>query len=175
MNNDVLEEVSHASVGLGGIHKTRWAWLVATFFGTGLMKPGPGTFGSIAATIVWFAVGRLTEPTHLFSISLVMVAIATFIGIPAATRVAIESGRKDPQIVVIDEVAGQWLALALMPPTLAYALIGLVLFRIFDILKPPPVRQLERLPQGTGIVVDDLAAGIYALAVSYVLLRFTGA
>ncbi|MBS1816043.1 MAG: phosphatidylglycerophosphatase A [Acidobacteria bacterium] len=172
-------DVSHASVGLGGVHKTRWAWITATFFGAGLLKPGPGTFGSIAATIVWFPLARLVahrfgEP-HIITLSLAMAAAATLIGIPAATRVAIESGRKDPQIVVIDEVAGQWLALALMPPTLAYALIGLVLFRVFDILKPPPVRMLERLPQGTGIIVDDLAAGLYALLVAAILLHFTGA
>ena len=98
-----------------------------------------------------------------------MAAAATLVGIPAATRVARESGRKDPQIVVIDEVAGQWLALTLAPPSLPYALLALLLFRVFDILKPPPVRQLERLPEGVGIVVDDLAAGLYALLVYFVI------
>ena len=70
---------------------------------------------------------------------------------------------------MIDEVAGQWLALTLAPPSLPFALLALVLFRVFDILKPPPVRWLERLPEGTGIVVDDLAAGLYALLVYLVI------
>lgn len=175
MNEPALEAVAHASLGLGGVKKTRWAWIVATFFGAGLLKPGPGTWGSVGAMLVWCAVARYVHPFHLLPISLLMALAATAIGIPAATRVAVESGRKDPQIVVVDEVAGQWLALALMPPAFKYALLGLLLFRVFDILKPPPVRWLERLPQGTGIVVDDLAAGAYALIVAAVILHFTGA
>lgn len=170
-----MEQISHASVGLAGIHKTRWAWLVGTFFGAGLIKPGPGTWGSIAATIIWFFIARAIDPHYIFGVSLLMAFFATAIGIPAATRVAIESGRKDPQMVVVDEVAGQWLALSVMPALPQYALLGLVLFRIFDILKPPPVRQLEKLPQGTGIIVDDLGAGAYALAVATIILHFTGA
>jgi len=175
MSEADLEEAAHATLGLPGIHKTRWAWITATFFGAGFLKPGPGTYGSIAATLIWFAVVRKLDPYFILPVTLVMAAAATLIGIPAATRVAVESGRKDPQIVVIDEVAGQWLALALMPASIVYALLGLVLFRVFDILKPPPIRMLERLPQGTGIVVDDLGAGLYALLVAAVILHFTHA
>ncbi len=154
---------------LPGVHRTRWAWIAGTFFGAGLLKPGPGTYGSIAATAVWFVVMRHVPANLTPWITLAMAGVATAIGIPAATRVARESGRKDPQIVVIDEVAGQWLALTLAPPSLPFALLALVLFRVFDILKPPPVRWLERLPEGTGIVVDDLAAGLYALLVYFVI------
>jgi phosphatidylglycerophosphatase A len=96
----------------------------------------------------------------------------TLIGIPAATRVARASGLKDPQFVVIDEVAGQLVALIGVPLAWKTFLAGLILFRVFDILKPPPVRQLERLPDGIGIVVDDLGAGIYAFAVMHLLLHF---
>jgi phosphatidylglycerophosphatase A len=174
MIDPAIEEMTHSTVGLGGVHRTRWAWLVGTFFGAGLLKPGPGTYGSIAATLIWYVVARNVHPLHLVAITMVMVLAATLIGIPAATRVAMESGRKDPQIVVIDEVAGQWVALALMPPRWEYALLALLLFRLFDITKPPPVRQLERLPHGAGIVVDDLAAGAYALMVSAIVLHFTG-
>jgi len=77
--------------------------------------------------------------------------------------VARESGRKDPQIVVIDEVVGQWITLAGAPRiNWRSLLIAFALFRLFDIFKPPPVRNLERLPGGTGIVLDDAAAGVYA-------------
>ena len=149
--------------------KTLWAWAAGTFFGAGFLKPGPGTYGSIAATLVWFVVARRV-PLHLLPfITLAMAAAATAVGIPAATRVARESGRKDPQIVVIDEVAGQWLALTLCVPQMPFAVLGLIAFRVFDIWKPWPIRRLERLPAGTGIVVDDLAAGVYALIVQFVL------
>ncbi len=149
--------------------KTPWAWAVGTFFGAGLLKPGPGTYGSIAATLVWFLMARHVSQHTLPWITLAMAAAATAIGIPAATRVALESGRKDPQIVVIDEVAGQWLALTLCLPQMPFAVLGLIAFRVFDIWKPWPIRRLERLPEGTGIVVDDLAAGVYALILQVVL------
>ncbi len=156
--------------------KTPWAWVAGTFFGAGFLKPGPGTYGSVAATLVWFLVARHVPLHSLPLVTLLMAAAATAVGIPAATRVARESGRKDPQIVVIDEVAGQWLALTFCVPTMPFAVLGLVAFRVFDILKPPPVRWLEQLPEGTGIVVDDLAAGVYALivqaAVQQVLLTY---
>lgn len=148
---------------LPGVRRTRWAWITGTFFGLGLLKPGPGTFGSIGTVVVWFLVTRALSVQTIPWVTLGMAALATAVGIPSATRVARESGRKDPQIVVIDEVAGQLLALVLSVPTLPLALLGLLLFRVFDIVKPPPVRALEKLPEGTGIVVDDLAAGAYAL------------
>ena len=149
--------------------KTPWAWAIGTFFGAGFLSPGPGTYGSVAATLIWFVVARHV-PLHLLPlVTLAMAMAATAIGIPAATRIARESGRKDPQIVVIDEVAGQWLALTLCLPQMPFALLGLIAFRVFDIWKPWPVRRLESLPAGTGIVVDDLAAGVYALIVQTVL------
>ncbi len=101
-----------------------------------------------------------------------LAAIAIAIGIPAATRFARATGAKDPQSVVIDEVAGQWITLLFIPVSWKTLLVGFILFRSFDILKPPPVRQLERLPEGTGIVVDDVAAGVYALVVMQLILHF---
>jgi phosphatidylglycerophosphatase A len=86
--------------------------------------------------------------------------------------VARGSGAKDPQFVVIDEVAGQLIALIGVPFGWKTFLAGFILFRGFDILKPPPVRQLEALPEGTGIVEDDVAAGLYAFAVMHLLLHF---
>ena len=154
-------------------HKTRWAWTVATFFGAGLLRPGPGTYGSIAAVLLWYAAAHAFHPQHLAAWTLAAALLATVIGIPAATIVARESLREDPGHVVIDEVAGQLFALIAIPADWPHALLALLLFRLFDITKPPPIRQLERLPTGTGIMLDDLAAGLFALALGHlILLRF---
>ena len=152
--------------------KTRWAWLLATFFGTGYLKPGPGTYGSAAACVLWLMAGYVVhDNTHTLTlITGIGVLLATALGIPAATRVAREYGRPDPGFVVIDEVAGQWVALLLLPPLWPNALLAFILFRFFDILKPPPIRQLEALPGGTGIMVDDLGAGVFALVLGQLLL-----
>jgi phosphatidylglycerophosphatase A len=152
-------------------HKTRWAWTVATFFGAGFGKPGPGTWGSIAAVLLWAAESMLRHPSaHTMLVGLLIwIALAIALGVPASTIVARESGRHDPQIVVVDEVAGQWIALLGSRPTWQHALIALILFRLFDITKPFPARQLEALPEGWGIVFDDVAAGLYALGVASLL------
>lgn len=154
--------------------KTAWAWTVATFFGAGRLKPGPGTWGSIAAVLLWAAFALLARPAPatLLTALLAAVAVVLILGVPAATTVARESGRKDPGFVVIDEVAGQWIALLFCPADWGHAIVALVLFRIFDIFKPPPARQLERLPAGWGIVFDDVAAGLYALGVASLMRVF---
>ena len=101
-----------------------------------------------------------------------LIVIVVAIGIPAATLEERGCGQKDPSHVVIDEVAGQLVTFIACPVVWQALLAGFILFRGFDIVKPPPVRSLERLPEGTGIVVDDLGAGVYALIVLQVLLHF---
>jgi phosphatidylglycerophosphatase A len=96
----------------------------------------------------------------------------TLIGIPPSTVVARESGRKDPGFVVIDEVAGQMIALIGVPVHWKYLVAGFILFRSFDIVKPFPLRRLEALPEGTGIMVDDVGAGLYALVLLQIWLHF---
>ncbi len=145
--------------------KTRWAWALATFFGTGLLRPGPGTYGSTAAMLLWFVAAHAFHPSAAglaFATAIAALAV-TLIGIPAATIVAHESGREDPGHVVIDEVAGQLIALILIRPDWPHAILALLLFRLFDIWKPWPIRRLEALPDGTGIMLDDVAAGGLAL------------
>ena len=151
--------------------KTLWAWTIATVFGAGFGKPGPGTWGSIATVLLWAAYAALAHPSPqglLIALAVLIVA-ALALGIPAATIVARESGRKDPQFVVIDEVAGQAITLLFMPANSRGALLALVLFRLFDITKPFPIRRIEKLSEGWGIVLDDVAAGLYALGVASVL------
>jgi len=146
-----------------------WATLVATFFGAGRLHPGPGTWGSLATVILWWLATRAVPPAWQAGTAAALAILVVLIGIPAATRVARASGLKDPQFVVIDEVAGQLITLIAIPVSWKSLLLGFILFRGFDIVKPPPVRQLERLPEGTGIVVDDVGAGLYALFVMQVL------
>ena len=148
--------------------KTLWAWTVATFFGVGLGKPGPGTWGSVAAVLLWAAWAHFAHPApHALLIALLAAIAATMaLGVPAASIVEREAGRTDPGFVVIDEVIGQWIALVLSPVDWRHGLIALALFRLFDITKPFPVRRFERLPAGWGIVFDDVAAGLYALVVA---------
>ncbi len=149
-----------------------WATLVATFFGIGRLKPGPGTWGSVAAVLVWALTSSQIPAANRTLATILAASLVTFIGIPAANCIVRATGIKDPQFVVIDEVAGQLVALIAVPLGWKTFLAGLILFRVFDILKPFPIRQLERLPEGTGIVVDDLGAGLYALAIMHLLLHF---
>jgi phosphatidylglycerophosphatase A len=146
---------------------TRWAWIIGTFFGAGRMRPGPGTWGSAAAAVLWFACAEGLRPSraHLSWLTLTAALIAVMAGIPAGTRVERESSGVDPGHVVIDEVAGQWIALIYSRADLVHLLAAFLFFRIFDILKPWPARRFERLPGGWGIMLDDVAAGVYALLV----------
>ncbi len=148
--------------------KTLWAWTVATFFGAGLGKPGPGTWGSVAAVLLWAAWAHFVHPApHALLIALLAaIAFAIVLGVPAATIVEREAGRTDPGFVVIDEVIGQGITLIGSPVDWRHGIIALALFRLFDITKPFPVRRFERLPAGWGIVFDDVAAGLYALVVA---------
>jgi len=154
--------------------RTQWAWIASTVCGAGLLRPGPGTYGSVAAMLWWMAAAHLLHPTlaHLALGTMLAAVIVTALGIPASTIVAHESGGKDPQFVVIDEFAGQLIALIAVRPDWPHALLSLLLFRVFDIVKPPPCRQLEKLPSGTGIMMDDIAAGVYALIAAHILTHF---
>ena len=156
--------------------KTFWAWTVATFFGSGLGKPGPGTWGSVAATLIFSAVVFFLHPAPqtLLGLTVSGIILSIALGVPAATIAARESGRKDPGFVVIDEVAGVWITLlgAVFHPNWKHIVAALLLFRVFDIWKPFPVRQLEKLPEGWGIVFDDVAAGLYAWAVLVLLNKW---
>ena len=146
--------------------------MVATFFGAGRLRPAPGTWGSLATVLLWWLLASHLPPAARIPVILVLIVAAVAVGIPAATLEARGCGRHDPGHIVIDEVAGQLVTLIGCPIVWPALLAGFILFRGFDIVKPPPVRSLEKLPDGTGIVVDDLGAGIYALIVLQLLLHF---
>jgi phosphatidylglycerophosphatase A len=138
------------------------AKLVATGLGSGYSPFAPGTAGSIVGLLLFLPLAGLAWP-----IQLTATAALTLVGVFAAGRVARVVGRKDPGLVVVDEVAGQWITFLALPVTPVTALAGFLLFRVMDIVKPWPARDLERLPGGWGIMADDVAAGIYA----HLLLR----
>jgi phosphatidylglycerophosphatase A len=153
--------------------RTPWAWATGTFFGIGLIGKGGGTVASIATVAIWLTIARLQLSTSaLIAFTIAAAFVSVIVGIPAGTIIARELGKKDPSQVVIDEVAGQLIALIGAPLNWKYVLASLILFRGFDIVKPPPVRQLEHLPDGTGIMMDDVAAGFYALLFVQLLYRF---
>ena len=142
------------------------ARFLGTFFYLGYVPKAPGTAGSLGAlALAWVLHAYLGVSGACLALFGVLLIVP---GIWAAGRVSKDTGSKDPQIVVIDEVVGQWITLAGASTLNATSWIAaFALFRLFDIWKPPPVRQLERIPGGTGIVLDDAMAGIYAALVLY--------
>lgn len=137
--------------------KQRIAFVIALWFGCGLSPIAPGTVGSLGALPIYFAVR-----SHGWVAVLAAAVVATLVGIWAAGVVARVRGLPDPQIVVVDEVAGTLIALSAAPPTWLGIGVAVGLFRLFDITKPFPARAAERLHGGAGIVLDDVVAGIYA-------------
>jgi phosphatidylglycerophosphatase A len=153
----------------------RCAVAICTVGGVGLLRPAPGTWGSLAAALLALA-GLCFLPADLVRPLLVAGAVAAAVlGVVCAPAAIRRWNTGDPSSVVIDEVAGQWLALAVLPgslllqPWIAVA-AAFVLFRCFDILKPWPISWAERLPAGWGIVADDLVAGLAAGLVAATLV-----
>jgi phosphatidylglycerophosphatase A len=170
------------------------SFLFATWFGLGYLPKAPGTWGSLGGVALsialhWiFANSSLTswrlvwrnnvwhaESQANFAGILITISIA-ILGVVAATRASRHAAKKDPQWIVIDEVSGQlityYLFFWLVPLDWKTWLLGFILFRLFDIWKPPPARQLELLPGGWGIMADDWMAGIYAAIVLLIAAHF---
>jgi len=136
---------------------SRCATAIATGLGSGYSPVAPGTAGTAVGLLLWWPLHGLPAPAQAAAVVALFLA-----GVAAATSVERRTGRHDPGIVVVDEVVGMWASLLFLPFTVATALAGFVLFRALDVLKPYPARQLESLPQGWGIMADDLMAGVYA-------------
>ena len=137
------------------------AALIASFGGCGLLRPAPGTWGALAATLLGWGIAQFGGGLGL----LCAAATAYIIGL-WATHIWLAGDKdKDPASIVIDEVAGQWLTLAAAPLTLSGFALGFILFRLFDILKPQPVRWADKKLAGAqGVMLDDILAGILAAA-----------
>lgn len=132
---------------------------IATLGPVGRVPLAPGTAGSLVALIAWIA----AAPSAGWAMGILVGGLG-LLGVAAAGDVARELRHADPSEVVIDEVVGMWLTLALVPAGVLAAAVGFAAFRAFDVSKPFPLRRLERLPGGWGIVADDVAAALYAAA-----------
>lgn len=133
--------------------------MLASVFGAGYAPVASGTVGSLVTVVaIWLL------PLTRLRIAVALVVV-TLIGIWAGSRVERVLGRKDPGVIVIDEVAGMLLSVILLPlpPTIPVLITAFLLFRLFDIWKPFPARESQALTGGVGVMVDDLIAGVYAL------------
>ena len=133
-------------------------WL-ATCFKIGHLPIASGTWGSLAAVIGWWLWLQYLDPLVFIVLIITIFTIGVF-----ATNIIIDhTGEKDPSRVVIDEVAGQWLGLLMLPDGALYIVGAFILFRFLDISKPWPIQQLEQFPKGWGVMLDDMLAGLLTL------------
>jgi phosphatidylglycerophosphatase A len=143
--------------------------ITSTSFGIGYIGKGAGTAAAAVTCVVWYYLGA--GGTGNFNTALIVTLAITAMGIWSGNVVESIWG-KDHNRVVIDEVAGMCITLLWVPVTPLNVLIGLILFRIFDIAKPFYIRKLEKLPGGWGVMFDDILAGIYANLILQLFLRF---
>jgi phosphatidylglycerophosphatase A len=147
-----------------------WRHLLAFGFGSGLAKYAPGTFGTLVAIPIFLAIGHL--PAWLYAVT-VLAAFA--LGVWICDTVSRDLGVHDHGGIVFDEFVGFWITMFLAPMTVTSVVLGFVLFRIFDIWKPGPIRWIDRhVEGGFGIMVDDVAAGVVACAALHALLWALG-
>jgi len=151
--------------------KNRLCLTLATAFYIGFIPGAPGTYAAMGTSLVFFAiyygVHRISPPLHLSAVCLISLA-----GVLVSAVVSRNTGLEDPSFVVIDEVAGQLLTFLFLPVNAFNLILGTAAFRLFDIWKPFPIRRLEPLPEGVGIMADDLLAGVYGNLVLQILNYF---
>ena len=152
------------------------ARIIAFGAGSGLLKPGPGTWGTLFAWVTYAPLAAwLQSLAGVAGAAILALPVAAFLlGIWACGRAARDLGVADPGGIVWDEVAAFWLVLALVPAGFGAQLAGFLLFRFFDIVKPPPIRQFDaNLKGGFGVMFDDLLAAFYTLLVVALWTRWT--
>ncbi|MCD6451764.1 MAG: phosphatidylglycerophosphatase A [Acidobacteria bacterium] len=146
------------------------SYIIATFFGVGYTPVAPGTAGTLATIPLYLLFAFFLSPLYYAIISIALF----FIGIFTAEKVSNQERGDDPKIVVIDEVVGYLVAMFLLPLSFTNIVLGFLSFRAFDVIKPPPARQFDRMSGGFGIMMDDVMSGLYAnlfLRVLFYLLR----
>ncbi len=146
--------------------KSRFALLLGTFFYLGYSPIAPGTVGTAGAILIYYLLTYFSQAIYfLFLLGFIILSVRV------STKASAALEKADPGQVVIDEVCGYLVTMFLIPTNSLNIVLGFFLFRFFDVLKPPPVRRLENLPSGLGIVADDVAAGIYANIVLHIITK----
>jgi len=149
--------------------KVMLAYMLATGLYVGKLPKAPGTLGTLVALIPIFIYWN--KGGEYILINQIFITLAVFFtGIWASTVIVETFKEKDPEYIVIDEIAGYMVAMIGFPLNFKIMLLAFVIFRIFDIFKPPPIKQVEKLPSGLGIMLDDVVAGAYTWLVMYVLV-----
>ena len=146
------------------------AEIISTVFYVGRFPLAPGTICSFLAFLSWYYLRFYIEGVFILYGSLILF----FIGVAVSTIYSESIKNEDPPEVVIDEWVGQWIALWLIPHSFVWGLLSFTIFRIFDILKLGPVKGMDDIKSGTGIMMDDVVAGIFALLITQSLGYFTG-
>lgn len=150
------------------------ARIVLSYGGCGLLPKAPGTWGTAGAAVTaWLFLTYFPDARERWPwICLAWVVIASIVTVLLTPIVEEEDGVKDPQSIVTDEVAGYWATLALARrPDVTTLVVAFFLFRFLDVWKPPPARQLERLPSGWGVLLDDVMSGVYGAGILWALDR----
>jgi len=141
--------------------------LIATWFGIGRLPVAPGTWGSLVAIPIGYAISHYAGVIGL----VIAIFVAFSVGWWATSIYLRHGDDTDPGPVVIDEVVGQWITIVAVPPTAVYYVFAFLLFRFFDILKPWPIRWIDRrVPGALGVILDDVLAGIFAAVVLLIAL-----
>lgn len=145
--------------------------LICTGMGLGLIPLAPGTFGALGGLATGYLIKQCTNQPNVYII--ILIIFFTLIGVYSSNKIIPEWG-KDPSRVVIDEVVGMWISMLFIPNNIIIMLTAFILFRLFDIYKPFFIRKFEALPRGWGIMLDDVAAGIFAnVALQLILILKT--
>jgi phosphatidylglycerophosphatase A len=149
--------------------KERLSILVSSFFYLGYSPVAPGTVGTLGAVLLFYLISGFSNLEYVL-FTVVLIIFSVWVSEVARIRL----GDSDPSRIVIDEVCGFLVTMILIPPSIINIALGFLLFRFFDILKPPPIRRSETLPGGLGIVADDVLAGIYANILLQIFARVSG-
>ena len=146
------------------------AEIISTVFYVGRIPFAPGSICSFLAFLSWYYLRFYIEGVFILYASLILF----FVGVAVSTIYSESIKKEDPPEVVIDEWVGQWIALWLIPHSFYWGLLSFVIFRVFDVLKLGPVQGMDDIKSGTGIMMDDIVAGIFALLITQSLVYFIG-
>jgi len=150
------------------VNKEQLSDWIATCCKVGTLPIAPGTWGSLAAVSVWFWVINYITPIYFILLTVIIFTVGVF----TSTIIERVSDAPDPSRIVIDEWAGQWIALFFVPQSILYGAAAFILFRIFDIWKPLYIKQMEKYSEGYGIMMDDVGAGAVALIFTHIILLY---